>query len=255
LTRLYEINTTVASEEAARSIAKVLLEFRFAACIQVTGPIRSFYRWKDAIHDDEEWRLSIKTNCEGLDACLAELRRIHPYETPELLVAVIDTPSEDYKRWLVEQVGEPIPTTANETWHLRIAGYNPNAATGQPIVILGKPIESLELPTGPSPLTVSFEEVAESLSSFSNLHFEPDGSFVWGSSGRQSASDRDWQLDCMIYDRENRIEYVELKGNCNRETWDTLVKVLSGVDCTSLIVQWIEQGVWISESGFRKCID
>ena len=60
LTQVWEICTTVASEEVATTIANSLLELRLAGCIQVAGPIRSLYRWKDAIHDDLEWKLTIK---------------------------------------------------------------------------------------------------------------------------------------------------------------------------------------------------
>jgi hypothetical protein len=104
-------------------------------------------------------------------------------------------------------------------------------------------------------MNVSFEMVAAALQRHPNVHFEPDGAFTWGSVEHRSPVHRLWQLDGMIYDRENRIEYVELKGNCDRATWQAFTQVLSGVEYGSLIVQLIEQGLWICEADFNLCIE
>ena len=255
LTQVWEICTTVASEEDATTIANSLLELRLAACCQIAGPIRSLYRWKDAIHDDSEWKLTVKTTEKHFDACWNEMRRIHPYEVPELVAHPAAKVSMEYAHWLCEQVGPLTIHTHPQRWHLRIAGLPLNATLGGQETILGRSLETLLLPTGPSPMSVSFEWVAEKLLRMPNLHFEPDGAFTWGSTERHSKAKRKWQLDGMIYDRENLIEYVELKGNCDRTTWESLTEVLSGVECTPLVVQWITQGIWISESNFKRCIE
>ena len=43
---------TAASEPQAHSIARKLVEERLAACVNVVGPIRSIYRWRDVVEDD-----------------------------------------------------------------------------------------------------------------------------------------------------------------------------------------------------------
>ena len=255
LTQVWEIHTTVASEEAAKAIAKTLLDSHLAACIQVAGPIRSFYRWKGANHDDLEWKLTIKTSPTKLESCWEEIRRIHPYEVPELLASPVTQASNEYSQWLLEQVTPALVFQVPRSWHLRITGRPENAIPGKNTAIFGQAIGTLQLPTGPSPMSVSFEKVAGILSRFPNLHFEPDGAFTWGSIDRRSKDERLWQLDGMIYDRENRIEYVELKGNCDRATWEAFTQVLSGVEYRPLVVQWIDQGLWISEPDFRRCIE
>ncbi len=254
LTQAWEVYTTVTSEASAEMIAKSLLEARLAACVQIAGPIRSFYRWKGDIQSDEEWKLTIKTSQGAVDACWSEIRRVHPYEIPELMARPVPKVFSDYQNWLNEQISIPSPEAVSQAWHLRITGLHANAIASGQEMILGKITECVSLPTGPSPLSVTFEEVAAKLSTFPNLHFEPDGSFVWGSTEYRPNTGRLWQLDCMVYDRADRIEYVELKGNCNRNTWESLIEVLSGVECTKLAVQWIAQGIWIDESEFRKCI-
>ncbi len=216
--------------------------------------MRSFYRWKGVIHDDLEWKLTIKTSQGMFDRCWTEIRRIHPYEVPELLASQAADVSKEYQQWLVEQLDSPWRSILPKPWHLRIARHPPNALPRGNATILGQFVETLELPQGPIPLSVSFDHVSDVLSQFPNLHFEPDGAFTWGSVERRSQHERLWQLDGMIYDRENRIEYVELKGNCDRAAWEAFTQVLSGVEYVPLVVHWIEQGLWISEPDFRKCI-
>ena len=59
--------STCASAEEAQRVARALVEKRLAACVNVMPGIRSVYRWrdaagKDAIQDDEEVLLCIKTS-------------------------------------------------------------------------------------------------------------------------------------------------------------------------------------------------
>ena len=41
-----QISTTTETKEQAQKIAQYLVETRLAACVQITGPITSIYRWK-----------------------------------------------------------------------------------------------------------------------------------------------------------------------------------------------------------------
>jgi periplasmic divalent cation tolerance protein len=256
LTQLWEICTTVADEEAARTIGQSLLALRLAACIQVNGPIRSFYRWNGKLHEDAEWKLTIKTNQANLEACWNEVLRLHPYDLPELLANPTAKVSFEYGKWLNEQLDSSVVTSSSERWHVRIASRPSNAILGTATAkILGRSLPSLELPTGPSPISICFEELAERLKRLPNVHMEPDGAFTWGSLERRSTLERTWQLDGMIYDRDNRIEYVELKGNCDRATWEAFTGMLSGVECSRFVVQWIERGLWINEPDFKECIE
>ncbi len=75
----------------------------------------------------------------------------------------------------------------------------------------------MRLPTGPRPIELSFESAAEVLTQWKGLFFEMDGSFVWRSAERVSPHEHQWQLDGMLYDRNGKIEYLELKGSCCKE--------------------------------------
>ena len=55
--------TTTASVEEARKIAQELVSRGFAACVQISK-IESFYVWDDAVQNEPEYRLVIKTTAD-----------------------------------------------------------------------------------------------------------------------------------------------------------------------------------------------
>jgi periplasmic divalent cation tolerance protein len=99
-----QIITTTAHREDAEKIADALVEKRLAACVQVIGPIRSFYRWKGNIEREEEWLCQIKSRRDLFDAVEQAIRTVHPYETPEIIALPIITASMDYLAWLEEEL-------------------------------------------------------------------------------------------------------------------------------------------------------
>ncbi len=152
--------------------------------------MRSLYRWQGTVHEDVEWQLSIKTTSSAFDACRDAIREIHPYDLPELVASPFTIASDEYRKWAEEQVGPMDANSAEagsdrmlatDRWHLRIAGL-PSDATivgrgDQP----GETAQYLHLPTGPSPLGGTFEELLVRLSRQERLHCEADGSLVWRS--------------------------------------------------------------------------
>src|SRR5260370_29643142 len=83
--RLSLILTATGVEEHALSIARVLVSERLAACVNIIGPIRSVYRWRDAIEDDREFLLLIKTRASLSTKVERRVRELHTYEVPEVL--------------------------------------------------------------------------------------------------------------------------------------------------------------------------
>lgn len=90
-----------APPDRADEIARRLVEERLAACVNLT-PIRSVYRWKGAIAEEAEVTLLIKVSVERVDALVARLRVLHPYELPEILVLDVDAERSlsEYVAWV-----------------------------------------------------------------------------------------------------------------------------------------------------------
>jgi periplasmic divalent cation tolerance protein len=93
---------TASSREEAETIGRALVADRLAACVNVVGPIRSIYRWQDAVEEADEWLLIVKARAADLPALDARVREAHSYEVPEVLALSVAGGSEAYLRWLAD---------------------------------------------------------------------------------------------------------------------------------------------------------
>jgi periplasmic divalent cation tolerance protein len=100
-----EVFITIGSRKEAFKLADELLRAKKAACVQVGGPVKSMYWWKGKMEKRSEWALTVKTRA-GLLGCLEEtVRKIHPYEVPEITWKDIGG-TADYLAWIGEITGE-----------------------------------------------------------------------------------------------------------------------------------------------------
>ena len=99
-----QVLTTAGSKEEAGAIAAALIERRLAACIQISGPIASIYRWRGEIENAEEWQCLVKTAASRWDAVEAAIRELHSYEEPEIVATPIVAGSAGYLRWIDESL-------------------------------------------------------------------------------------------------------------------------------------------------------
>lgn len=104
MSEFWQVATTTGTREIAERIAVELVDLRLAACAQVSGPIASTYRWQGHIENAEEWLCTAKTEKDRLGAIQDVLKRLHPYEVPELIATPIVGGSEAYLAWLAEQL-------------------------------------------------------------------------------------------------------------------------------------------------------
>jgi len=103
--KLRLIFSTASSEEQAASIARTLVEERLAACVNIVGPIRSIYRWRDTIEDDREFLMLIKTRATLYIKVEKRIRELHSYEVAEVISTSIDRGSPPYVKWMLETTG------------------------------------------------------------------------------------------------------------------------------------------------------
>ena len=101
--RYIQVSTAVEKKEDADRIAKILVETRVAACVQVIGPIRSTYWWKGKVEEASEWLCVMKTREELYSDLEASLKAVHPYEVPEIVAVPLTKGSEGYLRWIEEE--------------------------------------------------------------------------------------------------------------------------------------------------------
>jgi len=106
MTGFIQIATTIDDEEGARRLARHLVAGRWAACVQVVGPIESTYQWEGRIETAREWQCLIKAREDLFTEIDAVIREIHPYEIPEIVAVPICRGSYKYLAWLHEILGE-----------------------------------------------------------------------------------------------------------------------------------------------------
>jgi hypothetical protein len=116
---------------------------------------------------------------------------------------------------------------------------------GRTIVTLAVPQESLS-----TCFRVTFEEASAALAQLPRLFIEPDGSFVWVSSSAVSA----WQLDGVLYDRDERLLFVDLKGSCPAEAFDQFLTALGWPE-TNVMMQLTREAVFVDEQTFRAFVE
>ena len=88
--------------DKAQGIADALVEERVAACVNVVPSLRSVYRWKGAVHHDEEAMLLVKTTKDRFEALKQAVLRHHPYELPEVIAVPVDRGHTPYLEWVIE---------------------------------------------------------------------------------------------------------------------------------------------------------
>ena len=91
--------STFADKESAKSIAKLLVKRRLAACVQIF-PIESVYLWKDEICEDNEIVLFIKSKSTLFDKISETIKENHSYEVPEIVQIPITDGLSEYLQWI-----------------------------------------------------------------------------------------------------------------------------------------------------------
>ena len=86
--------------DRAEEMAKTIVEERLAACVNVVPGVVSVYRWKGAVERDEERTLLIKTGDARVAALMDGIRKIHPYEVPEIVVLPVESVNPAYAAWV-----------------------------------------------------------------------------------------------------------------------------------------------------------
>jgi recombinational DNA repair protein RecR len=134
-------------------------------------------------------------------------------------------------------------------FHVHIHASHSNASLQSRVKAIG----DLELPVlvGFSPTTQfssTFEETAERLQDLPGLFLEPDGSFAWN---QRQAHDREQleHLEGTLYDRNERVEYCEVKGECSQRTMCRFLASLKGATEVT-VIQFAHEGVFVEEQVF-----
>ncbi len=95
-----QVLVAVPDVRLAERISKTLLQQQLCACAQTLGPMTSRYTWKGRIETGREWLLVIKSRRGLYGAIEREVRRMHPYEVPEIIATPMSQAFGAYLDWI-----------------------------------------------------------------------------------------------------------------------------------------------------------
>lgn len=98
---------TCPSREVGSALAKMVVDQRLAACVNIISNVESVYRWKEDVCIEEEVLLVIKTTEEFVEQLKSFILEHHPYEVPEFVVLSPSQVSEPYAQWIFGCVAVP----------------------------------------------------------------------------------------------------------------------------------------------------
>lgn len=101
--RLVRINCP--DRQVAETIATALIEARLAACVNITEPVVSIYRWDGDVQRDTEWVLLAKSTAERFAAICEKVTALHPHKVPAILALPVDA-SDAFGAWISGEVGD-----------------------------------------------------------------------------------------------------------------------------------------------------
>jgi periplasmic divalent cation tolerance protein len=103
MTELLLVMTSLPDIEAAKALARRLIDVNLAACVQLQSGVQSIYRWEGRVCEEQEVVLVAKTTPEQWPAISAFIKQNHPYDVPEIIGQPITHSHVDYARWVVAE--------------------------------------------------------------------------------------------------------------------------------------------------------
>lgn len=97
------VHCTCPDDASAARIADALVAERLAACVSRLPGVRSSYRWQGAVEHADEVLLLIKTTAARLDALVARIQALHPYELPEVIAVEATGGASAYLAWVADE--------------------------------------------------------------------------------------------------------------------------------------------------------
>lgn len=104
MVEMIEVVTTVEKKQDGVRLARLLVEKRLAACVQLSEPILSIYRWQGKVEEASEYRLTLKSRRSLFTQIVDLLESHHSYEVPEIIATSLVECSSSYEGWLLGEL-------------------------------------------------------------------------------------------------------------------------------------------------------
>jgi len=92
--------STLPDREHAEKLARVLIDQKLAACVNILPAATSVYRWQGKVETASETIVLIKTTMARYPALEAAIKTQHPYELPEIIAVPLVAGLPAYLAWV-----------------------------------------------------------------------------------------------------------------------------------------------------------
>ena len=96
--------TNLPDRDAAVKLAHAVIDEKAAACVNILAACTSVYRWRGVFENATEIPLLIKTTAARYAVLEAVIRRVHPYELPEIIAVPLAQGLPGYLQWIADEV-------------------------------------------------------------------------------------------------------------------------------------------------------
>lgn len=100
------IYCTVPNKKEGKEIARLLVENRLVACVNIIDKVESVFSWDGEICEEKEALLMIKTKKELFTKINHMIQKKHSYTVPEVIAVPIMEADETYLKWIEHETKE-----------------------------------------------------------------------------------------------------------------------------------------------------
>ena len=97
------VYATFPTAAAAEMVAEALVSKGLAACANIVPGLTSIYIWEGRLEREQEVAMVMKTRRVLAEHVVEEIRRLHPFTNPAVLILPVDGGSADFLAWIVAQ--------------------------------------------------------------------------------------------------------------------------------------------------------
>ncbi len=95
---------TAPGEDEGEKIARMIVEERLAACVNVLPGVKSCFWWEGKVDEAKEVLLIIKTERRLFDRLQQAVKGAHSYSVPEIIALPVVAGNADYLGWIRDSV-------------------------------------------------------------------------------------------------------------------------------------------------------
>ncbi len=101
------IYATFPNNRLARETARIVVEERRVACVNILANMYSVYRWEGKLEEVDEVVMIAKTTTEQAENAVARIKELHPYDCPAILTFTASGGYSPFLAWVKDMVSSP----------------------------------------------------------------------------------------------------------------------------------------------------